>query len=257
MRASARTFTAMPSVDAKDFDAVQDAVERAAPLSDQLLTTTPTEEQRRLLAETVAKFIGFRATKDADGYADWMRSRGCTLTLDTPGAEIPPDLQMENLKQNYNAFAGEPMPEKMSAYEIYQRMFELELDCMGTSLLVPDSFVTGTGVAVLYRRVTNDSPIAGAPFSLEPLTSIQLWDGVSSMSGEQHWTPPVTEESLLARDGVVLIADVLLATRSPHGQFAPLSLSLVLDPETDLWQIVGMSISNIDFAASPCGAGVY
>lgn len=246
----------MPAVPATNSKAVADSVVAARPVPGQLNTTVPDERIRRLLGNTIAAFIRFRAERDPAAYSAWMRERGCVLVLDAEDSKPPYLLKREDAKCYHDAFSDYPIDPRFTAYEIFEKLFLLELDCMGESLLFPDSVVAGDGIAVMYRTVDESwsaSPASG--FIIEPNQELELWQGDSSMSGEPHWRPPIMLEEVFERDGEATLAAVLIATKTDEGRFAPLTVTLFYDPSSELWHIYFINISH--FGLHPCGAGVF
>lgn len=252
VQASARTFSSFPRVPASDETSVADAIQTAAVIPGQYFTTAPEPEQRAALARTVARWMRFRADLDAEGYADWMQSRGCSLYLQDPDAVLPYDLRLENRQSMYEYLAKAPMPDNITPREYFLYVYEQQLRAGGAEFLLPREVAIGAGLAVLYRML-NDGPSAG--IMIERWDGGELWFGNITGGGEQHWRPPHSLQDVIGAHGSALVATVAIASRSPRGDWSPFGLTLYWDPDAGEWRFEQITISNV--LNYEIGAGAY
>ena len=251
--ASKSVFDTCPMAPASDTAAVESGLAEAQTIPDQLNTVTPSDDIRSRLYYTIAKWISFRAAIDPDGFARWMRSRGCTLfqEIETADDALPYDVRAGRRAEFYEFYTGQNIPPDLSAVAYHDLIFAQSLKCLGKEALRPVSVVLGRGLAIVIRR--NDSRESVLP--LKRWDGAELWIGNAAGGGTQLWKPPVSFEELLARDSGALTAVVLLTTRSRHGAYVPLSLTLYYDPPSQEWFFMDVTLSNTEDYR--CGAGVY
>ena len=244
--AAAKIFDTAPSVSADDVSAIAESIASAPTIPNQLniphsvRLVEATPAQRTQLGKMIAQWIKLTSDADPDAYAAWMRSRGWSLARDRSDVAsiIGPDMKWSYQSGIYEYFSGSPMPENISAEELFRFMFTHYYDDKRYAIR-PVRVATGSSAdATLFRIVTSSLP------NLQPWSGNDQWFNNTTVGFAHHWAPPILFSELLNRDGEVLTSKTLIAIANHRGDWIPLAIASFWDPERALWNIYYITYSN-------------
>lgn len=229
---AARDFeAALPLVPASEPEAVA-----AATIAAALRTPSPVrpgQQETARLAEAVAKFMHAYASRDADAYAAWQRSRGAELALDKT-----------TLEAAYRRLTGKSLPSEAPEQQVFRELFEGSLAADGAALR-PQAVAAGEkGLLVVFGSQTRNEDIINA-FLDTPSDSIHdRWLGQRGIAGQRHWRPPVDRSAILEKHGRVDCAWVMIGCKGARGDWYALHLDAYFDPDRQTWWIERAGVQN-------------
>ncbi len=249
-RTSARTFTELPTLDASRTDALSSEIAESAEFPEQVIGAEVTDEQRAAFAHTIATWIGYRATLDAEGFAEWMRSRGCTLAIESvPDEELRRILRRSIREARYEHYVGAPMPPDLTAEEYHAAMFSATLK-YANDLFRPVAIAADDGASHFFTRVRS----AEGP-AYESWAGMELWRSSTTGGGEPHWLPPASLQNVIDRDGSALFGTALLGVLGGNQRWHSLLIHLYWDPERSLWHFYWINHGHVTEPTG--GLGVF
>lgn len=249
-RTSARAFADLPKIDPSRTGALSAAIADSAAFPEQVIGVEVTDEQRAAFADTIATWISYRAMLDSDGFAGWMRSRGCTLAIESmPDEQLRRILRRSIREARYEHYVGAPMPPTMTAEEYHAAMFTATLK-YADELFRPIAIAGGDGVSHFFTRVRS----AEGP-AYESWNGMELWKSSTTGGGEPHWLPPASLQDVIDRDDGALFGTALLGVLGGNQRWHSLLVHLYWDPEQSLWHFFWINHGHVTEPTG--GLGVF
>lgn len=210
------------------------------------------DTQRSSLLETLAQIIELRWRADADAYAAWMRSRG--YTLKDVDRDAPHGLHYVYV---FRHRAGRDLSPADTPWDIFKLTFEAELAHHKGGVTHPVGVVSGPGameiwvgrlrqsdgIDKLFLPILMSKMKEAAQSDRSDFSKIR-WSLGQEYAGWPHWSPPISYDEIIARDGQVLFARVNSVIRTRKRGSIPTTFRLYYDPRTDLWHLFSMSYVN-------------
>jgi len=189
-----------------------------------------TSEQRRKLADLVARWLTLRAAIATDAYVEWMLGRGCEWRTEYE-EQTPPHAA-------YAHYAGEPPSEEIARREIFRVPFEGGLRDKG-GVTRP---VELASMEMRFGRCAGGS-IEQCLMPDQP--GERWWVGSYLTGARSHFVPPVTYEQVVARHGEALCAIVYLACRTATDNWSTYRVLCYFDPESEIWHIHALAHQSL------------
>ena len=186
------------------------------------------------LFETLAAIISHRVQGDAGMYADWMRSRDYTLKDRIQRDRWTP--------LAFKFYTGRDLKESDSTWDIYTALYEGQYNALG-GVAKPTGIAAGPeGAGEIQFGIQQDVGPIEAAFRNSPMPI--RWFAGDIISGRQHWTPPVSLDQVVQRDGQALCARVLVGFRTVNDIPLPTEIDLYFDPALNRWHLAQMMYRN-------------
>jgi len=248
VRDGERAFRQMSFVSIQELQsagAVEEVLRRAQLISDpgvrpQYLDT---------LIQEAAEFIRLRfVAKDAAAYQEWRLSRGCRFL---PIERLE---QQEQVLTMYPAVFGRPAPSSPSTESVFAEYWAKTQTMYGgaNSLNAIASERPGLVLRVGYSKDREHPQL-----SFDPEPGDRLWYGPISSSMRRWFDLPSSPETIVKRDGKVLLGMVGLISQWADGSRRPLILAFLFDQARSQWVLWLLSETNYDPKETPVASLEY
>jgi len=249
-RAASRHFDRMMRIPVNDPARIAEALASSDRIVGQQNEIALSEDMKEAFFRKIAHWLEIRSRKDPSAYAQWMRERGCELSLDRDDVETIPGMMRSNREISHSYYTGEPLPESISAYEYFRICFEGHFR-EAEGLLDIVSVAGGHSASyVVFIRLGQEGqhPLHPTPYPLDEeaweVEELNLWHGYAGVSYHAHWVPPMLLRDVLRRDGEAVMGILSLGLRSRTGVWLPTTISCYWDPEFSKWRLDSVTYSN-------------
>jgi len=199
-------------------------------LPDGAVGVTPPRKVHEALCAHLAEFFALQAQGDPHALERWLNSHGYWFSMD--GKAI------EDAKEAWERFTGNEAPADLSPKQLFRDLFEHSIAENQRRVAPTGLDRTATADRVRYLRATDAVDISNASsLFLRSSEDIRDWVGEGVVIVKPLWSPPITPERVMDRDGDALLSLATFTLATETG--APLKTLVMLyyDARSRQWHI--------------------